>query len=188
MGKCAVCNSRKGQRKCLREDGLICSRCCGETRQPEHCHGCVFYRENIPVRRYSDIPHFSTQTMDSNMELQSYSNSIEGTLCLLDYSRQMSLNDAFALKVIEMLLDKYHYHDSDVSCVDSQLREGFNAVLNSISDDLTDVSEEVIVRILGVIYFVARRRSRGGREYFDIIHQYVGLRGSAGIRVLPKRI
>ena len=185
MAKCAVCNSRKGQRKCLREDSFVCSQCCGETRLAEHCQGCIFYRESIPVRRYSDIPRFSTNTMDSDIELQSYSNIIEGTLCHLDFLHDMSLKDAFALKILEMLLDKYHFHDTVVPCVESHLREGFEAVVNSISKDMADVSEEVIVKILSVIHFVAKRRSRGGREYFKIIQMYVGLRVGSGVRILP---
>ena len=185
MAKCAVCNSRKGQRKCLREESFVCSQCCGETRLAEECLECVFYREVSTVRKYSEVPRFSTQTMDSSMELQSYGNSIEGTLCLIDSYHKMALKDDFALKIIEKLLDKYHFHDSDISFMDSQIREGFDMVVNSISEDITDVSEEIIVKILGVIHHVAKRRSRGGREYFNIIQQYVGLRIGSGMRALP---
>jgi len=184
MAKCVVCNSRKGQRKCLKEDSFVCSQCCGETRRAELCQGCVFYSEVIAVRKYSEVPRFSTQTMDSNMELQSYSNSIEGTLCLIDSSHKMVLNDEFALKILRMLIDKYHFHDSDISCEDSQAKKGFDMVVKSITEDFIDVSEEVIVKILGVIHYVAKRRSQGGREYFNIIQQYVGLRAGSGMRAL----
>jgi hypothetical protein len=188
MAKCLMCNSRKGQRKCLREDGMVCSQCCGETRQAEQCGECAYYRDNIPVRRYVDVPRFSTQTMDSDMQLQSYGYTIEASLCQLDYSRNMSLKDATALKILEMLLDKFHFHDPDTTCDDSLVCEGFDAVVNSISADLSDVSEEIIVKILGVIYYIARRRSRGGREYFNVIQQYVGMRVAPGVRVLPNQI
>lgn len=36
-GKCRICGQRKGKRECLREENLICSRCCGETRNIEDC-------------------------------------------------------------------------------------------------------------------------------------------------------
>lgn len=36
-GKCGICDYRKGKRKCLREDILICSRCCGEIRNSKDC-------------------------------------------------------------------------------------------------------------------------------------------------------
>jgi len=184
LTKCSICNSRKGKRKCTREKGWVCSQCCGSTRQAERCQGCEFYRQSTPTRRYAGIPRFSTQDMASDFQLQSYADAIEGTLCVWDHSHQRLLSDVSALRIIEMLLDKYYYHDSDVSCTDSLLREGFDMVLNSISDDLADVSEGVIVKILGVIHFVARRRSHGGREYLDIIQQYVGLRVGSGMRLL----
>jgi len=126
--------------------------------------------------------------MDSDMELQSYSNIIEGTLCKLDYFHDMSLKDASALKILEMLLDKYHFHDSDEHYVDIHLGDGFDAVVNSILNDMADVSEEVIVKILSIIHFVARRRTHGGREYFKIIQEYVGLRIGTGVRMLPNSI
>lgn len=185
MAKCVVCNSRKGQRKCLKEDSFVCSQCCGQTRRAELCQGCIFYREISAVRKYSEVPRFSTQTMDSNTELQSYSYSIEWTLCQIDTHYKMVLKDEFALKILRMLIDKYHFHDSDISCEDSQVKKGFDMVVKSITEDIIDVSEEVIVKILGVIHFVAKRRSQGGREYFNIIHQYVGLRGGSGMRALP---
>ena len=185
MTKCPVCNSRKGKRKCMREEGLVCSQCCGLTREVGLCQGCGFYPENGPVRRYGEVPRFSTQEMESDFQLQSYSNTIEGTLCLLDQSNRMSLNDAIALKIIEMLLDRHHYRDSDVSCDDGLAQAGFDLVSNAIAEDLTDVSEEVIVKVLGVIRYVAGRRTRGGRQYFDIIQQYVGSRVGSGVRLLP---
>ena len=36
-GKCSICGQRKGKRECQREDNLICSGCCGETRNIEDC-------------------------------------------------------------------------------------------------------------------------------------------------------
>jgi len=49
---------------------------------------------------------------------------------------------------------------------------------------LHEVSNEIIVKILGVIRFVAKRRTKYGREYMNIIHQYVGQRIDTGIRIL----
>lgn len=185
MTKCPICNSRRGKRKCIKEEGLVCSQCCGLTRTGEHCQGCDFYRENIPVRRYSEVPRFSTQEMESSLRLQFYSSTIEGTLCLLDHTHRMSLDDAIALKIIEKLLDRYHFHDSVVPSEDLLVQEGADLVLNAMAEDLTGVSEEVIVRVLGVIYYVAKRRTRGRREYFDVIQRYAGLRTESGIRIVP---
>ena len=123
--------------------------------------------------------------MDDDPDLQSYANTVEATLCLWDSRQRGTLNDNSATRVLEMLLDRYHYKDSEVVETDSLLLEGFEMVLQSMAEDLSDVPAVTIVKILGVIHFVARRRTRGGREYFDIIQDYVGLRGGPGIRILP---
>jgi hypothetical protein len=182
--KCSICGNRKGKRQCKRENGWVCSLCCGDTRRAERCLGCGFYRESSPKRRYTEAPRFSTQDMESDFQLQSYANAIEGTLSLWDLNHERSFRDVSALRLIEMLLDTYHYHDSDISCTDSLLREGFDMVVQAISDDLAGISPETVAKILGVIHFVARRRSQGGREYLDFIQQYVGLRVGTGMRLL----
>lgn len=183
--KCPVCNGRKGKRKCLREEGLICSQCCGETRNAEACPGCEFYRDVVSLRRYGDAPRFSTAEMESDFELQTYSNTIEGALGLFDHNNRSSLNDSLALEVLEKLLDRYHFHDAEVVCGEELVQAGFDLVLHAKSEDLADVPEEILVRILGVIRFVAKRRTHGGREYFNIIQQYVGTRIGPGVRLAP---
>jgi hypothetical protein len=63
---------------------------------------------------------------------------------------------------------------------------GVNYVDKAIREDLKKVAVEKIVKVLGVIRFVARRRTKIGREYMTIIHQYVGQRVGPGIRILQK--
>jgi hypothetical protein len=123
--------------------------------------------------------------MDADLELQAYANTIEATLCLWDHKHEGRLTDGSALRVMEMLLDKYHFGDSDISTTEEPLREGFEMVVHAIGEDLEDVPDDTIVKILGVIYFVARRRTTGGREYLDMIHAFVGTRTGPGIRVFP---
>jgi len=185
LAKCILCNSRKGKRKCIRENGPVCSLCCGETRKAGVCQGCEFFRPTGPRRNYADIPRFTTQQMDDDFDLQSYANTVEATLCLWDSNHGGALPDDSAIKVIEMLLDKYYYNDSEVANADQVLLEGLHMVLQSMAEDHPGAPGETIVKILGAIRFVARRRTRGGREYFDIIHKYAGLRGGPGIRILP---
>jgi hypothetical protein len=122
--------------------------------------------------------------MESDFQLQSYADTIEGALCFWDHSHQMSLSDASMLSVVEMLLDKHYYRDSSIPCSDNLLQEGYNLVVQAISEDIADVPPETIVKILGVIHFVARRRTLGGREHFDVLQQHVGLRVGTGMRLL----
>lgn len=57
-------------------------------------------------------------------------------------------------------------------------------VSDAIRNDLSDIPEGKLFRILSVVYFVAKRRAKGGRGYLDVIHKYVGVRTGPGIRIL----
>ena len=182
MAKCSICNSRKGKRKCLIADGLICSLCCGNTRTEEACSECVFYQK--PKKKYNEVPAYSVSEMDGNMELESYGNSIEGALCAYDIENEGKLNDSDAIRIIELLIDKYHFQDQEIEQEHQTIVNGFNYVDKSIREDLKDVENEKIVKVLGVIRFVAKRRTKTGREYMNVIHQYVGQRVGSGMRIL----
>lgn len=183
MAKCPICNSRKGKRKCLIADGLICSLCCGTTRTEEACSECAFYQK--PTRKYNEVPAYSVSEMDGNMELESRGNAIESALCAFDIENEGKLGDSDAIRIIELLIDKYHFRDQTVDQEQHQIiLNGVNFVDQSIKEDLKVVEDEEIVKILGVIRFVAKRRTRTGREYMTVIHQYVGQRIGPGVRVI----
>jgi hypothetical protein len=184
MAKCPICNSRKGKRKCLIENGLICSLCCGNTRTEEACSECVFYQK--PKRKYNEVPAYSVSEMDGNMELESYGNLIEGSLCTYDIENEGTLKDRDAIKIIELLIDKYHFKDLQMDQENQIIVNGVNYVDKEIREDLKDVEKEIIAKVLGVIRFVARRRTKIGREYMSLIHQYVGQRVGSGIRISKK--
>ena len=182
MAKCPICNSKKGKRFCLIADIPICSLCCGETRKPELCFGCQYYQK--PKRKYNEVPAFTTSEMDGNMELESYGNAIEGALCAYDIDKENILKDSDAIRIIELLIDLHHFKDQQTEADNKLILNGVNYVNAAVEKDLYDVSDEVIVKILGVIRFVAKRRTKIGREYMNIIHQYVGTRIDTGIRIL----
>jgi len=184
MAKCSICNSRKGKRKCLIADGLVCSLCCGNTRTEEACSECVFYQK--PKKKYNEVPAYSVSEMDGNMELESYGNSIEGALCAYDIENEGKLNDSDAIRIIELLIDKYHFQDQEIEQEHQTVVNGVNYVDKSIREDLKDVENEKIVKVLGVIRFLAKRRTKTGREYMNVIHQYVGQRVGSGIRILKQ--
>jgi len=48
--------------------------------------------------------------------------------------------------------------------------DGVHYVEKSIREDLKYIENEEMVRILGVIRFVARRRTKVGRKYMTVIH------------------
>ncbi len=182
MAKCSLCNSRKGKRKCLTSDTMICSLCCGESRNNNMCAGCSYYQK--PKRKYNELPKFTTIQMEKDTKLADYANVIEGALCSYDIELENELKDKDAIKILELLLDKYHFLDQKTE-IDDQLQiSGFDYVEKAITKDLPNIEKEILVKTLGVIRFVAIRRTKFGREYITIIHQYVGQRLDTGIRVL----
>lgn len=187
MAKCLICNSRKGQRQCLIATGLVCSLCCGNTRKADLCLECRYYQK--PKRSYNDVPAYAVSDMDGDFELTSYGNSIEGALCAYDVNNKKKLQDSEAIKIIEALIDRHYFGDNktEEDCDNALILNGVDFVEQAIVADLNEISNEEIVKLLGVIHFVAVRRARlaiTGREYMNIIHNYVGMRIGTGMRVL----
>lgn len=185
MAKCSMCTYRKGKRYCKISDTVICSLCCGESRKKETCMGCYYYREAKPQKKYKDLPMFSLQRMDDDFDLQNYANAIESTFCTFDQSENQQLSDQTVLRILELLLDKYHFKQNDYTTEDNLVNKGFTMVLSTIKEDLADLPEDSITKMIGTIYFVAKRRSKGNREYLDFIHRLVGIKIASGVRILP---
>jgi len=185
MAKCSICTYRKGKRYCKISETVICSLCCGESRKKETCMGCHYYREPKPEKKYKDFPMFSLQRMEADIDLQRYANAIESTFCAFDQSENQRLSDPTVLSILELLLDKYHFKQNDAATDDNLVNKGFTLVLRTIKEDLAELPEDSITRLIGTIYFVAKRRSKGSREYLDFIHRLVGIKIASGLRVLP---
>ncbi len=165
-------------------DKQICSLCCGKTREPGLCIECRYYRK--PERKYNDVPRYSVGEMDGNIELENYGNTIESALCSYDIKNGNKLYDKEAIRIIELLIDKYHFGDKNVETDNAFIANGVDCVDDAIRKDLKKVNNEIIVNILGVIWFVAKRRTNVGREYMDVIHRYVGQRVDTGIRIFKQ--
>jgi len=170
----------------LNSDTMICSLCCGTSRSADKCAGCSYYQK--PKRKYNDLPKFTTVQMEKDAELADYSDVIEGALCSYDIELENKLKDQEAIKILELLLDKYHFLDDKIETDDQLLIPGFESVEKAIKKDLPNIEKGILVKLLGVIRFVANRRTKFGREYMNIIHQYVGQRIDKGVYNGFKRI
>ncbi len=182
MAKCPICNSRKGKRQCLLFSGAVCSLCCGNTRTHESCLACRFYQK--PVRKYTDVPAYTPSEMEQHRELEHYGNTIEGALCAYDQENENVLKDNDAIRIIELLIDMHHFGDKQIEAETQIIARGVDYVEQAIKKDLRNLSAEVLVKSWGGIRVVAKRRTKIGREYMTIIHQYVGQRITSRIRVL----
>ena len=187
MAKCPVCQSRKAKRKCLVvAEGHICSLCCGETRQEDTCNGCPYYQPPQARRKYHEVPSFTPAQMDADFALQDYSSAIEGAIGALDHQTGRTMKDAIPISIYEKLLDKYYFQDQNITFTDDKIAEGFTYVDSVISSDLADIDKEILVKILAVLHFIAKRRSQGRREYLTIVEQYVGERLGPGMRAMTR--
>lgn len=184
MSKCPVCNSRKGKRVCLLHDTPVCSNCCGDIREATQCRACVHYRDPSAFRKYHEIPAFIPADMDGNSDLTRYSDVIEGSINTFDLEYG-GVDDALAMKVLERMYDKYYFKDGAILFESQRLVDLFAYVDAIIAADLPNADPEVFVKVLGAVYHSVRRRTRGGREYMNVIAEYVGRRLDSGLYARP---
>ena len=173
-----MCNSKKGKRVCkLVENQKVCSLCCGTTRNTD-CIGCEHYKSPLESRKYNTVPKYSTKDMESSFTLQGDSNEIESVLCKMDREHDFRLKDDVAFDIYKLLMDKYYFKDKEFLFKSNIVKSGFELICDVI--EYNNIENETLVKTIGVLYFVANRRTRGGREYFNIIQEYVG--GGNGIQ------
>ena len=135
-------------------------------------------------RKYNEVPRYTTVQMEANYELQDYSSAIEGAIGSFDKQTGRTIRDDIPIAILEKLLDKYHFKDKEIAFESDLLREGFTHVETVIESDLRDISEESLIKVLGVLHHVAKRRTGGHREYLAIVEQFVGERVGPGMRVM----
>ena len=85
-----------------------------------------------------------------------------------------------------MLLDKYFFGDSAFNFESQLEKEAFALIDQAVRDDLKELSNQDVSRVMGTIYRSVRRRTTGNREYVEFIRQYVGVRIGPGTRVMPQ--
>ena len=188
MAKCLICNSRKGKRKCIVQEGLICSLCCGESRSVDKCEGCSYYKDMKLIRNYKKVPHFPVSQMSDDIDLQDSANVIESAICQFDDEQNGILTDKNIIRIVELLLNRYHFKDEDLTIENKLEENGFILIDRAIKEDLSLLSSEELTKLLGTIYRSIRRHHVGNREYIDFIYKHVGLRIGKGARLIKSLI
>ena len=84
------------------------------------------------------------------------------------------------MDIYKLLMDKYYFKDSELLFRVDDLEDLFELFVEAIEGN--EIEEEILIKILGVLYFIANRRTKGGREYFNVIQHYVG--GGNGVMML----
>ena len=122
--------------------------------------------------------------MEASEELQSYSFAIEGAIGTFDKQTGRTIRDEVPISIFEKLLDKHYFKDEKMTFESELLEDGFTHVESVIETDLKGTEKDTLVKVLGVLYRVAKRRSQGRREYLAIVEQFVGERLGPGMRVM----
>ena len=174
MAKCTICNSRKGKRKCQATSTFICSRCCGESRSEDQCGGCSFFGGGAVRRNYRKLPYYTISEMEASGENESISSIIESTLVMIWNSDRSLVNDRTALRLVEMLLDHYHFAEEPGEVKDQALAVGYQALLDNLANELDQVEPEKLVKVLGAVYRSIQRHSGGGATYLQFINRFTG--------------
>jgi hypothetical protein len=186
MAKCQICNSRKGKRKCIAQGGLICSLCCGESRSPDKCAACSYSKEIKSSRNYRKVPHFPLSRMSNDFDLQDQTNVIESAICQFDEEQNRNLNDKGIIKILELLLNRYHFQDENLTFSNKLEGTGYIAIDRAIAEDLSSLTHEEISKLLATVYRSTQRHVGASREYIEFIHGHVGIRMGKGARLLKR--
>lgn len=182
MAKCLMCNQKKGKRECQIVGGEVCSLCCGTRRNDKECIGCEYFVSAHELRKYNKIQKYTPSDMEQNFELQAISDVIEQSFCSVDAEEGFGMLDSVAKEVLEKSFDLYHFKDEEFSFSSQLVENCFTYLVHNIEEKLDDEDTKIIIKVLGAIYFVLNRRTKGNREYITIIQKYVGMEN--GIIVL----
>jgi len=167
MAKCAICKARKGKRKCQKTGEMICSLCCGQTRTPDACQGCSFFKTR-ERRDYRKVPYFEMQEMARYSDLQDLSELLERAIAQVDLKMDVGMDDDLTRRLLERLLDKYYFGDG-VVCPDPAEQEAVNLFFEIIGNELEYVADDKLTRVLGAVHRSVKRRTDGKRAYINFI-------------------
>jgi hypothetical protein len=81
-------------------------------------------------------------------------------------------------------LDRHHFNDDELTFSGKLEESGFALIDEVIREELSALSSENLVKLLGAVYRSIDRHNVGGRQYLDFIHEHVGLRIGKGIRLI----
>jgi hypothetical protein len=122
--------------------------------------------------------------MSDDINLQDQANVIESAICQFDDEQNGNLNDNIIVRIVEFLLNRYHFKDDKLAFSNILEENGFMSIDRAIKEDLSSLQDEELTKLLGTIYRSINRHTVNSREYIDFIHEHVGLRVGKGIRLI----
>ncbi len=84
------------------------------------------------------------------------------------------INDEIAIRIYELLLDKYYFNDVSPKIGNKLVDEGFTSLDIAVRKDFKNAPKKEIIKVIAVLRFVALRRTKNGREYMSVVEHFVG--------------
>ena len=149
--------------------------CCGGSRTEEKCDGCSFFKSAAATRNYRSVPHYTTEQMAVNQDLEDVANVIESTLCRVWANDPHNVNDGTAARLVELMIDRYHFKDGTLQEDSPVLEEGFRLFSQNTDKTFSQLHSEEVVKVLAAVYRSIQRRTVGGTSYLQFVSQFTGI-------------
>jgi hypothetical protein len=113
--------------------------------------------------------------MADNPELESIADVVELSLCQIWVHDHQHVDDRTAARLVELMIDRYHFNDEKPRADTSVLEEGFHFFSKNIGEKLTHIHPEQLVKVLAAVYRSIQRRTVGGTSYLQFVSQFTGI-------------
>jgi hypothetical protein len=127
------------------------------------------------TRNYRNVPHYDIQTLSRSPELEYIASTVELFLCRLGFSGEEAVFiDQDAAKLLELFFDQYHFKTPGPDGMGAAPSKNYDLLQEMITEDLSDIPAEDLVRVLAFLYREIQRRTKGGDEYLRFINEHSG--------------
>lgn len=113
--------------------------------------------------------------MADSPELEDIANMIESTLCRVWADDTDKVNDRSAARLVELMIDRYHFNDDTPQADSPALAEGFHLFSQYTGKTFSQLHSEEVVKILAAVYRSIQRRTVGGSSYLQFVSQFTGI-------------
>jgi hypothetical protein len=113
--------------------------------------------------------------MANNPELESIADVVELSLCQIWLNDHRHVDDRAVARLVELMIDRYHFNDEKPRADTSVLEEGFGFFSQNIGEKLGHIHPEQLVKVLAAVYRSIQRRTVGGTSYLQFVSQFTGI-------------
>lgn len=113
--------------------------------------------------------------MADSHALESIALVIEESLCRIWAGDHQHVDDRTAARLVELMIDRYHFNDEKPRTDTPVLAEGFRFFSHTIGNKLSHLPPEQLVKVLAAVYRSIQRRTIGGTSYLQFVSEFTGV-------------